>query len=491
MDFRILKEIGAIDPMSTFPPAPSGPPAAAPLLPSSSPVPGQNGGLGGFGGFMKGDGFNDMLRAASLSLMTSPRDQVLTNMAQFLPGMQEQSARRRETAGQQQALATILRQAGATDGEAQQLSQNAAVAELWLKQRQGKNARSADAAFVDGLAGIGGNPVGSYQVPEEGSSVGPVAGEPALREAPMIGSGGATPASGKLKGLIQLRNQYVDAAARATTDDQIAKARLYIDNLDQQIAREEDAVKLTEAQRDLREINNQRLAANLPPYRLDEWQQLKARSGATNIDMKGPSEYDKVYHAELAKRATGLQDQGLAGQRAIGTLKLMETALGDEGFYSGAGAEKVATLKRYANALALPGAEGIDSIEAFNALSKQAALGAMGGSLGSGFSNADRDFVEMQVPNLANTREGNLALIRIQRAMAERQQEIARLARAYAAKNDGRVDDQFYDRLARWAEANPMFANPENIFGGNKEGRPGGGSSQGTTPRGLQWKAVQ
>ena len=80
----------------------------------------------------------------------------------------------------------------------------------------------------------------------------------------------------------------------------------------------------------------------------------------------------------------------------------------------------------------------------------------MGGSLGTGFSNADRDFVVGQVPNLQNTPRGNKAVIAINRKMQERKIEIARMARDYEVQN-GRLDAGFMQQLSQWAEAHPLF----------------------------------
>jgi hypothetical protein len=139
---------------------------------------------------------------------------------------------------------------------------------------------------------------------------------------------------------------------------------------------------------------------------------------------------------------------------------MMEQSLADPGFYSGAAGPQVLQLKRYAAALGLD-PEGVDSMESFNALTKQAALSNMGGSLGTGFSNADRDFVLDQVPGLQNTPEGNQRLIEITRRINERKIGIADLARRYAEQNEGRIDLGFDDYLRKFAEENPIFPEAE------------------------------
>ena len=210
-----------------------------------------------------------------------------------------------------------------------------------------------------------------------------------------------------------------------------------------------------------------RFKANQPPNSVQEflygqqnpaynsWRQSNARAGATNVNVnaKYENEYDKTLGDANAKRYIGLQEEAQGGRRAVTTLDAMENLLDQDGFYSGAGGDSLLGLKRVGRAIGLD-PEGIESTEAFNALSKQAALDTMGGSLGTGFSNADRDFVIDQVPNLGNTPEGNRALIRIQRKLAERKVKIGELADRYARQN-GRLDRGFDAALQQWAETQP------------------------------------
>lgn len=183
-----------------------------------------------------------------------------------------------------------------------------------------------------------------------------------------------------------------------------------------------------------------------------------ARAGKAEINVGGAEKgYDKTIGEGYGKRFLDIQGGADGARRAINALDVMDQVMSQPGFYSGAGANYVTQLKRLGSSLGME-VEGIDSIESFNAMAKQAALDAMGGSLGTGFSNADRDFVLDQVPGLQNTPEGNRRLIGIQRKLNERRLQIAQIARDYAAGNGGRIDPGFDDYVARWAEQNPLFA---------------------------------
>jgi hypothetical protein len=178
-------------------------------------------------------------------------------------------------------------------------------------------------------------------------------------------------------------------------------------------------------------------------------------SGASFGD-RGETEYDKTRGKTFGERMAAYDADVAGASGAISTLDAMEGLMADPGFYSGSSGESILTLKRAASALGFD-PEGVDSMEAFNSLAKKGALDAMGGSLGAGFSNADRDFVEGQVARLANTPEGNRLIISIQRKIQERRLQIAQMAQEYEQKN-GRLDNGFDEQIRQFVETNPVFA---------------------------------
>lgn len=190
-----------------------------------------------------------------------------------------------------------------------------------------------------------------------------------------------------------------------------------------------------------------------------------AQASRTQINNNMPGQttetaYDKELGTNFAKRYVEIQQEANGAQRANNALTVMEQASRQPGFYSGTGAGAIQYAKRAMAALGYD-EKGVTDMETFNAMSKQAALDLMGGSLGSGFSNADRQFVLDQVPNLSNSPEGNKQLIKVQRKLAGRKLEIAKLARNYAKKNGGRLDAGFDDHAAAWAESNPLFTDAD------------------------------
>lgn len=195
--------------------------------------------------------------------------------------------------------------------------------------------------------------------------------------------------------------------------------------------------------------------------------------GGVNVSVgAGETSFDKAAGEAAAKSYSTIQDEGISAATGIATLDAMESSMADPNFYSGTGAGAVEAMRRAAVSIGIADPSSVTSMESFGSLAKGAALSAMGGSLGAGFSNADRDFVEKQVPTLGNTPEGNREIIRIQKSILKRKQELADLAANYAAEREaeGKRFDQagFQKRAKEYAEANPLFGKPAE-----KEGASG------------------
>jgi hypothetical protein len=177
----------------------------------------------------------------------------------------------------------------------------------------------------------------------------------------------------------------------------------------------------------------------------------------TQIGGKGSGAYDMAEGRGLYDLGKTIAAEGRSGSAAVSRLAKMKELLENEKVYTGIGAEQVQALQRFGALFGVT--EGIEDLETFNSLSKQAALDLMGGSLGTGFSNADRDFVEGQVPQMQNTKQGNLALIDVLTQLAERKKDIAKFATDYKRDHGGKIDWEFDGALAEWADANPLFGD--------------------------------
>lgn len=98
--------------------------------------------------------------------------------------------------------------------------------------------------------------------------------------------------------------------------------------------------------------------------------------------------------------------------------------------------------------------------QAFQALSGEIALTLRNPSGGAGMpgalSDKDLKFLQSMTPDLGKTTEGNKLIIETARALAKRDQDVARMAREYR-KQHGQFDEGFFDKLDEYSKANPLF----------------------------------
>ncbi len=75
-------------------------------------------------------------------------------------------------------------------------------------------------------------------------------------------------------------------------------------------------------------------------------------------------------------------------------------------------------------------------------------------------SDADRNYLQSMVPNLAMTGPGRKELIKTQEALAKRSQQVAKMMREYVQDPAHEaLDSHFFDQLQAFSDANPMFTN--------------------------------
>jgi hypothetical protein len=180
----------------------------------------------------------------------------------------------------------------------------------------------------------------------------------------------------------------------------------------------------------------------------------------TTITTKGEGKQAEVLGEGFAKDQIAIQASGANAPAAIGSIKLMRSALADPSFDTGGAAPFLLKAKQWAASLGW-NPEGLTNMEMFNALSKQGALAALGGHLGTGFSEGDRRFIEDLVAGTGYTKGGNLALLEIQEKQQQRAKDIAKEARKYAKAHDGFLDLGWNETLANWAEAHPLFSDED------------------------------
>ncbi|MFA6245241.1 MAG: transglycosylase SLT domain-containing protein [Candidatus Hydrogenedentales bacterium] len=181
----------------------------------------------------------------------------------------------------------------------------------------------------------------------------------------------------------------------------------------------------------------------------------------TTVNLSGEKSYDQTVGKGYGETMLEIQKAGRAAQNSVTSLKLMEKAIDTPGFYSGSSSDAVLAARKVAVSLGIADAASAAPNELFTKISNKLVLDLAGGSLGTGFSNADRDYLASSVPNLANTPEGNKQIIQIMKKVEGRRAEVAKFARDYAKFHGGRLDAEFDDELAKWSDENKLFPDAE------------------------------
>jgi hypothetical protein len=89
--------------------------------------------------------------------------------------------------------------------------------------------------------------------------------------------------------------------------------------------------------------------------------------------------------------------------------------------------------------------------ELFESIANRLVFAEMGGKLGVGFSNADREFTKTFFPSIKTSPQARQTLITFLHDVLNRRQQIARMADRWVEKYRT-LDSRFFDKLERWSE---------------------------------------
>ena len=167
-----------------------------------------------------------------------------------------------------------------------------------------------------------------------------------------------------------------------------------------------------------------------------------------NAWAKGMGEFGVKQYTKITEDASAAVDM-------LQQTQMLNSLMADPDFRSGALAEPQVAYRKIVEALG-GDPSNVGSQEAFQAVTSSLILAKMGGSLGAGFSDADRSFVERMAPQLSTTEAGNRLIIQMQNSIANRKIEIADFANQYI-KEKGSIDQNFMSALSEWSDENPMF----------------------------------
>jgi hypothetical protein len=190
----------------------------------------------------------------------------------------------------------------------------------------------------------------------------------------------------------------------------------------------------------------------------------KATTSSPLVDM-GTQEtaFDREVGKTLGEQYSGLMRADMNAPAVIGKYRQLGNLLGqiNTGKFKGTTTDIKAAAKAVGIDLqALGVTDDVGPAQAARSLSNQLALELRNPSGGAGMpgalSDQDRTFLLQMVAGLENDPAAWPKMLEYRVKLAEREQQVAKMARAYRKKH-GKYDEGFYDELQEWSDKNPLF----------------------------------
>ena len=197
----------------------------------------------------------------------------------------------------------------------------------------------------------------------------------------------------------------------------------------------------------------------IPGY-VDMKKQIAA-AGRTTINNNNyqEKEEDKAIGKSFGEFYSDLQKAGFAASGKIARYDRLGQLL--TGVQTGKLTPATTQISALADSLGVSIDPNLPAKQAAEALSNEIALQLRNPSGGAGMpgalSDKDREFLVSMTPGLGKTPEGNQLIIETAKKLAKREMDVAKIARNYRSKH-GRVDEGFYQELANFSNANPLFS---------------------------------
>lgn len=185
-----------------------------------------------------------------------------------------------------------------------------------------------------------------------------------------------------------------------------------------------------------------------------------ARAGASNVSVttKQEGEEAKAVGKFFGDNFADIQKAGFNAQNTINRYDRLGQLL--DGVDTGKFAPMGLEAAKAAQSLGISVDPNLANKEAAVALSSEIALQLRNPSGGAGMpgamSDADRNFLAGMVPGIEKTPEGRKQIVETAKKLAQRDMEVAKMAREYRGKH-GTINEGFYNQLAQYSESNPLF----------------------------------
>ena len=214
---------------------------------------------------------------------------------------------------------------------------------------------------------------------------------------------------------------------------------------------------------------NELMGSNLPVdklYNIGSDGKFSQVGGAgPSVTVQGPEkEYQKKIGGAAADREIKIMDAGSNARTTLRTIQIQENLIQDPSFRSGAGQQLFNTASSLLEQLGI-GESDLASATAFQAFANKSVLDSLGGSLGTGVSNADVAYIDKTVENLSNTGESIRRLLALRRKLAERDILTANEMYKWKQRTGKQMLDADWEMyIQEWAAQNPLFPPEESYL---------------------------
>jgi hypothetical protein len=190
----------------------------------------------------------------------------------------------------------------------------------------------------------------------------------------------------------------------------------------------------------------------------------KLRTSSPLVQMgQEETAFQKKVGAEFGEQYAGLLRADMNAPATIAKYERLGSLLGQikTGKFKGTVTDIKAAAKSVGIDLASLGVtDDVGTTQAAQAFSNQLALElrnpAGGAGMPGALSDKDREFLIRMVAGIENDPEAWPKMIEYRVKLAKREQQVAKMARAYRKKH-GKFDEGFHDELAEWSAQNPLF----------------------------------
>lgn len=190
-----------------------------------------------------------------------------------------------------------------------------------------------------------------------------------------------------------------------------------------------------------------------------QFQTEQKKAGATKIDnsQRFENSYSTNQGKEFSELMSNMNKTAFAAPAQLRKLERMETLL--DGVDGGKLAPTGLDIASAANTFGIKLDPKLGNKEAAQALAREIAGSFRQPGTGP-MTDKDFDNFLLQVPDLSKTAQGRKQITATMKAAANRDMQVAKMAREYERKN-GRIDNDFLDMAAQYIAENPVVGAPK------------------------------